>query len=448
MLHVIFAFLPLTVLLAMALITKKMGMSMITATMLAMLLLHKQHFVTGTLDAFYTTLSDSSFQFCLILIVCFGAIIELFQRSGGLQGFGRVMMRFAKGPRSALAISWLMSVILFMDEYLNAITVTFSMRSVTDHYRVPREHLAFQAHSLACSLCMTVPLTSWTAFTVSLMAEHGMGFNDYLKSIPLMLFPVLSIILCLLLAVGLFPKIGPLKAAYERVAAGGPAFQENPDEEILVDISNPESVQETSALNAMIPTLVLVIGTLIFDKDLLAGLLLALIAQFVLYTAQRIMTPGEYFGYFLDGAKTMTNIGIILAFGFTLSRANQELGLFDIIIGNVGSTLPHQLVPLVSFLLVGFTLFAVGGCWVVMLISIPIFIPLALATGVSPVLTVAAVMSGIGMGYSLCFYADSVFMTQAGTGVGNITIIKTTIPYAIILIALTCAGYLALGYMM
>ena len=192
----------------------------------------------------------------------------------------------------------------------------------------------------------------------------------------------------------------------------------------------------------------MVVGTLIFDMDLLAGLLLTLIAQFILYTIQKIMTPGEYFTYFLDGAKTMTNIGIILAFGFTLSSANQKLGLFDIIIGSVGSTLPHQLVPLISFLLVGFTLFAVGGCWVVMLISIPIFLPLAIATGVSPVLTTAAVMSGIGMGYSLCFYADAVFMTTAGTGVGNITIIKTTIPYAIILIALTCAGYLALGFIM
>ena len=448
MINTILAFLPLTVLLAMALITKKMAMSMITATMLAMLILNKQHFVTGTLDAFYSTLSDSSFQFCLILIVCFGAIIELFQRSGGLQGFGTVMMRFAKGRRSALVISWLMSVILFMDEYLNAITVTFSMRGITDHYGVPREHLAFQAHALACSLCMTVPITSWTAFTVSLMSEHGLGFSDYLKAIPLMLFPLLSIILCLLLALGIFPKIGPLKKFYERVESGGPAFQANSDEEALVDISDPESVSETSTLNAIIPILVLVVGTLIFDMDLLAGLLLTLIAQFILYTIQKIMTPGEYFTYFLDGAKTMTNIGIILAFGFTLSSANQKLGLFDIIIGSVGSTLPHQLVPLISFLLVGFTLFAVGGCWVVMLISIPIFLPLAIATGVSPVLTTAAVMSGIGMGYSLCFYADAVFMTTAGTGVGNITIIKTTIPYAIILIALTCAGYLALGFIM
>ncbi len=58
---------------------------------------------------------------------------------------------------------------------------------------------------------------------------------------------------------------------------------------------------------------------------------------------------------------------------------------------------------------------------------------------------IAAVMSGIAMGYSLCFYADTVFMTTAGTGVSNITIIKTTIPYAIGLTIINVAGLIICG---
>ena len=60
-----------------------------------------------------------------------------------------------------------------------------------------------------------------------------------------------------------------------------------------------------------------------------------------------------------------------------------------------------------------------------MLITMPIFIPLAAAAGASKILTLAALMSGVGAGYTLCFYADTVFMTTASTGVGNITIIQT-----------------------
>ena len=44
-----------------------------------------------------------------------------------------------------------------------------------------------------------------------------------------------------------------------------------------------------------------------------------------------------------------------------------------------------------------------------------------------------------------CFYADTVFMTTAGTGVSNIAIIKTTIPYAIGVIILTAIGFVICG---
>lgn len=72
--------------------------------------------------------------------------------------------------------------------------------------------------------------------------------------------------------------------------------------------------------------------------------------------------------------------------------------------------------------------------------AIPVFVPLALSMGVT-----APVMSGIGMGYSTCFYADAVFMTTAGTGVSNITIIKATLPYAAGAAAVAAAGFLLCG---
>ena len=77
----------------------------------------------------------------------------------------------------------------------------------------------------------------------------------------------------------------------------------------------------------------------------------------------------------------------------------------------------------------------------VMTIAIPVFVPLTLPMGVTAPVIIAAVMSGIGLGYSTCFYADAVFMTTAGTGVSNITIIKATQPYA----AGAAAGFLLCG---
>lgn len=113
----------------------------------------------------------------------------------------------------------------------------------------------------------------------------------------------------------------------------------------------------------------------------------------------------------------------------------------------VSSSVPGTVIPVLTFLVVGFIVFASGTCWIVMLITMPIFIPLAAAAVASQILTLAALMSGVGAGYTLCFYADTVFMTTASTGVGNITIIQTILPYAIIMMILSGLGYLALGCM-
>ena len=207
----IMAFLPLTTLIVLAIITKNMAGSMTAAAFLAMLFLYKGNILTGTIDAFYQTLTDSSFQFCLILIVLFGGIIELFQQSGALQGFGNLISKYAKGEKQVLCLAWIMSVVMFVDEYLNSITVTFSMRDITDRNGIPREHLAFQAHAMACCLCATVPFTSWIGFSLSLVKDYGMGFNEYVKAVPFMFYPLLLMLISLLLALGIVPKIGHMK---------------------------------------------------------------------------------------------------------------------------------------------------------------------------------------------------------------------------------------------
>jgi len=444
----VISFLPLATLLILAITTRKMAESMIASTMLALVLLHKTNFVNGMLDSFYATLADSTFHFCIIIVFCFGIAVKLFQESGGLLGFAQLMKKFIKGPKSALVFSWVISAVLFVDEYLNVLTVGFSMSRITDSNKIPREHLAMQIHLMACSLCIAVPLTSWTAFTVSLIEPYGMTLTDYIHAIPFMVFPLMTIILCFLLACGLFPKIGKLKQAYERVEAGGETLLSDAKEKPLVDLGELDESKISSSLNLFIPLFFAVGGTIYFDNNLAIGLILTIICQFVLYVPQRILTITEYFDNFFSGATSMLSILFIVFFGFTLSSANESLGLFENVINFASSTIPGTLVPALVFLLVAFCVFASGSCWVVMLITIPIFLPLAASVGISQTLTLAALMSGVGAGYTLCFYADTVLMTMASTGVGNITITKTVIPYSVGMLIISTFAYFVLGFVM
>lgn len=448
MLDIILTLLPLTFLIAAALITKKMAESMIAAALLAMAILYRGDFLNGTIDSLYNALSNPSYQFVIFILVGFGGMIKLLQESGALSGFNDMASRLASGPRKPLLLAMLMSIIMFVDEYLSVLAVTFALKGTTDRNGIPREHLAFQANAVGCCLCVLVPFSSWVAFTIGLLSDFGLTFDDYISSIPFMFYPVLMFCLLFLLALGIFPKLGTLKHSYERVAGGGPALLDEEQAKSLVEIEMPEETKQSSALNAIIPIVTLVAGVLIFDNDLIHGIFLAVAAQFILYISQRLMSISEFLEHFFDGAKSMTTLAIVICFGFMLSKTNQDLGLFDLLIGSAGTSVPGWILPAAAFILVGFTTFATGGCWVMQIIVIPIFIPVAIASGVPVKLVIAAIMSAVTLGYSCCFYADSVFMTSAGSGVSNMRIIKTAAPYAIGVAVLTLAGYLAAGLLM
>lgn len=437
------AFLPLATLIGLALATKNMMAAMTCGLLLAMILLHPASLVTGTISSFYETLSNDSFQFILVMLALFGGFVEILHRSGALQGFGRYVSRLAKGPKKLMVLAWVMSLALSVDEYLNSVTVSVSLRELTDQSRIPREHLALQTQAMACSLCAAVPFTSWIGFSLSLLKDYGLGFQDYLRSIPFMFFPLLMILISLLLAAGIMPKLGNLRRAYERIDEGGPALQEEAAGG-QTEIGGAD-VEAVSAAYALIPLAVLVVGVLYFDSDLVSGLLLGLACQFILYIPRGLMKVGEFFEAFLSGSKGMTSIILIIFLGFTLSSANRDLGFFDIITGSVDASVSPIFLPILAFLMNAFCVFAIGSCWVVMLITFPVFLPLAAECGASPILILASLMSGICLGYCLSFYSDTIFVNEASSQVPAATTVRTMLPYAAFAAVLSCGGFAVCG---
>ena len=73
---------------------------------------------------------------------------------------------------------------------------------------------------------------------------------------------------------------------------------------------------------------------------------------------------------------------------------------------------------------------------------------LAFSMGIEPPLILAAIMSGVTVGCNLCFYTDPVFMTAASTGVSNLKIIGSTLPYALCAALLSALLYLLAGIIM
>ena len=73
----------------------------------------------------------------------------------------------------------------------------------------------------------------------------------------------------------------------------------------------------------------------------------------------------------------MLTLIMVLFFGFVLGDANEQMGVFDLVVGLASASVPAWVIPALTFLMVAALVFTTGTCWVVMLITIPIFLPLA-----------------------------------------------------------------------
>lgn len=439
---------PITVLIIGALLTKRMAEMIILSSLIGAILVYKGEFITGYVGMIYGALGNPSYQFLLIILLGFGAMIKLYEKSGSLMGFSEIISKYADGPKKSMVATWIMGIIMFVDDYLNVLATSFSMRTITDRNGVPREHLAYGVNSMGACVCVLVPFTSWAAFAVGVISEQGLGFHDYLRSIPFMFFPIIAIVVCLLVAIGVIPKVGLIKKGYQRVAEGGPVLLEEKAGTNLVNMDLDDSVKPSSPLNFFIPIVVLIVFMYIFANDVVYGILAAIVAQAILYIAQRIMTLEEFMGALFEGVSNMAPLAVVISFAYVLGAANDAMGFSGYVIGAMTQAISPALLPFIAFVVVSFVAFAAASFWVLIIITVPIFIPLSYSMGVDPALVLAGIMSGVAFGSKFCFYSDAVFMTSAGTGVSNMTQIKAVAPYVLGSMILAGIFFIIAGFIM
>lgn len=437
---------PIAILIIGVLITKRMAEMVILASVVGSILVYKAGFFSGFIGMLYGAVSNESYQFLLFLLLGFGGMIKLFEKSGALTGFGKILSKLAKGPKSSMVLTWIMGIIVFVDDYLNVLTVSFSMRNITDKNKVPREHLAYGVNSMGACVCVLVPFTSWAAFAVGTMKEQGLGFTDYLRALPYMFFPIIAIVVCLLVALGIIPKIGLIKKAYKRVADGGPVLLEEKTGTSIMKLDVEDDGTSSSPLNLIIPIVTLIVVMLIFDNDVIHGLVAAIVVQGIMYLAQRLMNLTQFMDYFFEGVCSMATLAVVICFAYILGDANAQMGFSEYIINSMMGIISPKLLPMLAFLIVAAVAFAAASFWVLIIITMPIFVPLATSMGIDPAIIVASIMSGVAFGSKFCFYSDAVFMTSAGTGVSNMTQIKAVAPYVLGSAALAAICFLIVGF--
>lgn len=407
---------------------------------------------SAALSNFSSTLLDVMMDETIawVIIVCglMGSLITLLMRVGAANAFSRVLSAKAKDSKSALLYTWLLGLVVFIDDYLNALAVGSSMRKVTDKFRVSREMLSYVVDSTAAPICVLVPVSTWAVFYAGLFmdsgyAESGQGMALYISAIPYMIYPIVAVLLVPLVAAGLVPALGMMKTAENRAATGN--IPPQPDE------SESESASDTNKqvqiYHFLLPIIALLGFSLWYDLDVQIGVIMSVAVTILLFGIQRLMAWTQMFDAVLDGIKVMLPALTIVVMAFVFKEVNDKLGLATFVIDNVAPLMSPITLPVITFLTMALISFATGSSWGVFAIAIPIILPLAEAVGVSIPLAIGALVSASAFGSHACFYSDATVLAAQGSGCDVMDHALTQIPYALIAAAISCVGLTLLAAM-
>ena len=383
-----------------------------------------------------------------VIIVCglMGSLITLLMRVGAASAFSRALSSKAQNSTSALLYTWLLGLVVFIDDYLNALAVGSSMRKVTDKFKVSREMLAYVVDSTAAPICVLMPVSTWAVFYAGLFmdagyAESGQGMALYVSAIPYMVYPIAAMLLVPLVAAGIVPALGMMKSAQQRAAEGtAPLPIDEGEEESLVDTEDRVRIY-----HFVLPIVALLGFSIWYDLDVQIGVIMSVAITIILFGAQRLMAWTQMFDAVIDGIKIMLPALTMVVMAFVFKEVNDQLGLATYVIENIAPLMTPLMFPALTFLAMALISFATGSSWGVFAIAIPIILPLAETVGVSIPLAIGALVSASAFGSHACFYSDATVLAAQGSGCDVMDHALTQIPYALIAAAISCVGLTVLA---
>ena len=433
--------LPALVTVVTAILSRRPIESLLAGVFVGLLMLEPAAALSNFSSILLDVMMDETIAWVIIVCGLMGSLITLLMRVGAASAFSRTLSSKAQNSTSALLYTWLLGLVVFIDDYLNALAVGSSMRKVTDKFKVSREMLAYVVDSTAAPICVLVPVSTWAVFYAGLFvdagyAESGQGMALYISAIPYMVYPIAAMLLVPLVAVGIVPALGMMKSAEQRATEGSaPLPIDEGEEESLVDTEDRVRIY-----HFVLPIVALLGFSIWYDLDVQIGVIMSVAVTIILFGAQRLMAWTQMFDAVIDGIKIMLPALTMVVMAFVFNEVNDMLGLATYVIENVAPLMTPLMFPALTFLTMALISFATGSSWGVFAIAIPIILPLAESVGVSIPLAIGALVSASAFGSHACFYSDATVLAAQGSGCDVMDHALTQIPYALIAAAISCVG--------
>lgn len=420
-----------------AIATRRCVEFLIGGSLLAAIFMYGKDF----LPQWCTLIQDVLAENVWIVLVCglFGSLIALLQESKGTFGFQKLVSKFCNTERRTLLTTFVMGILIFVDDYLNVLSIGVCMKGVCDKRKIPREALAYMLDATGAPVCVLLPFSTWAVFYANLFynetlvnSQFSSGMSAYIHAIPYCFYPFIALFIVFLFCMGWFPKLGPMKKAYQRVAETGMVYSEASKK---YNMAEPVYTEDGNVWDFLIP-IVLLVAVGIASGEILLGVLVAIVVCLILYVPRKLVSMEEFLNLMISGFGSMLSIFFMLVGAFSLANVCSGLGLTEYLIEIVKPFLSAGAFPALSFLLLAVLAFITGSNWGMSAVVIPILIPMCAALNGNVILTMAAIISGGAFGSHACFYTDATVLSSNSAGIDNMEHALTQWPYVFISAAL------------
>lgn len=431
--------------------TKKCVEFLVAGSLLAAIVMYRADFAAQWCAMLQTAVADNVW----IIVTCglFGSLIALLQESKGSFGFSKLVSKLCNTEKKTLLTTFVLGILIFVDDYLNVLSIGVCMKNVFDKRKLPRETLAYMLDSTGAPVCVLLPFSTWAVFYASLFIEqagvaelgYGSGISTYVHALPFCFYPIVTLVIVLLFSLGLVPKLGAMKKAYVRVAETGKVYSDASRKYNHEEYKGYE--EEGNIWDFAIPMLVLV-AISVLTADLLMAVVVSIIVCFVIYVPRRVIKLDDFFNVIVKGFADMLPILILLALAFLLQGITEQMGLSAYVIEKTQPFLAGATFPVIAFILVAALCFTTGSFWGMSAVVAPIVFPLGQAVGANLLLIMAAIISGGAFGSHACFYGDATVLASTGAGIDNMEHTMSQFPYVLIACVISMIGFLICGILM
>ncbi|MBR2324969.1 MAG: Na+/H+ antiporter NhaC family protein [Clostridia bacterium] len=464
---------PPIIAIGLALITKEVFSSLFAGVLVGAIFASNYSF-SGTLDIIVvdglsTAVADSAGIFVFLVIL--GILVSMINKSGGTEAFGRWAKTHVKTKTGAMLATFVLGVLIFVDDYFNCLTVGAVMRPVTDSHKISRVKLAYIIDATAAPICMIAPVSSWAAAVSGTLADCNVdtglsSFQLFVNAIPFNFYSLLTIVFVVMIAVLGF-DYGKMSGHEIKANKEGDLGALGADEEVAAD-------SHGIVLDLVLPIVVLIVSCVLglmyvggffkggdFQGDFIGafgntdayvalpwGGMIALVFAFIYYLCRKCFSFKEATECIPQGFIAMVPAITILTLATALKNVTGLLGS-DAFIDTVMAGVPeflYGIFPALIFVVACVLSFATGTSWGTFGILIPIVVTIFGVGDPLFYVGISACLAGAVCGDHCSPISDTTIMASAGANCNHVDHVSTQLPYAITVAAISFVSFLFAGF--